>query len=130
MASSVNVTASSSNPHITFGDNYETFPNLAPGGSATSYDDLDVTIAADCPHGQMVDIDFATSSGQGTWDGTMEFEVISYQMAVLSAIATGGDTLLSQGETADFVIKLPGRLRFFCGNFLYRVTDMYHDKVT
>jgi hypothetical protein len=105
-ATAVSVTASTAAPYVTFGDNYETFPNLAPGGSTSSYDDLDITIDPACPHGQQVTIDFATSTGQGSWDGQMEFEVVSYDLQTLSATATGSDTLLTQGETADLVLTV------------------------
>ncbi|MFX0092550.1 MAG: hypothetical protein ACFFBD_12370, partial [Candidatus Hodarchaeota archaeon] len=106
IATGVNVTASTTSPYVTFGDNYETFPNLAPGGSTTSNDDLDLTVDPACPHGQKVVIDFATSADQGSWDGQMEFEVVSYDLKLLSATATGGDTLLTQGETANFVLTV------------------------
>ncbi len=105
-ATNISVTASTDDPFVTLNDNYETFPDLGTGATGTSYDDLDLSIAPECPHGHTIHLDLATTSDQGSWDGEMELEVISYDMTVLSAFALGSDTLLAPGETADFYLMV------------------------
>ncbi|MFH1861425.1 MAG: C25 family cysteine peptidase, partial [bacterium] len=101
-ASNIVVTAQASDPYAVLTDSIETFPNLAPGASGNSADDLDLSISANCPHGHVVRLNFNTSSSQGAWAGVLDLPVISYEMSILSAQTTGSDTLLAPGETADF----------------------------
>ncbi|TKJ39018.1 hypothetical protein CEE37_11370 [candidate division LCP-89 bacterium B3_LCP] len=105
-ATSVSVTATESDDFATLGDDFETFPNISAGSTANSQDDLDIDIAADCPNGHVIQLILDTQTDQGSWDGLLELEVVSYDMMVRSAYATGSDTLLSPGETSDFVLEV------------------------
>jgi len=105
-ATGISVTASTSDPYITIIDANETFPNLAPGVTGNSLDDFDFVISNDSPNGHEAQITLAINSNQGNWDGLLEFEVVSYDVQILSAYAAGSDTLLSPGETSDFVLEV------------------------
>jgi hypothetical protein len=105
-ATGVSVTVSASEDFATLIDNYETFPNIGAGATATSSDDLDLAVSADCPNGHVIQLVLDTQTDQGSWDGLVELEVISYEMRIRSAYATGSDTLLSPGETADLVLDV------------------------
>ncbi len=105
-ATNVTVTATESDDYATLNDNYETFPNMAPGATANSNDDFDLVIAADCPHGHVVRLELATNSDQGNWDGVIDLTVVSYDINIREAYAVGSDTLLSPGETADFILTI------------------------
>ena len=105
-ATNVSVTASLSDEYITLSDNYETFPNISPGGTSSSYDDFDLMVADHCPHGHLIRLDLTATSNQGSWDGLLDLEVISSDMTILRAYAAGTDTLLSPGETANFILEV------------------------
>lgn len=105
-ATNISVSATESDEFATLIDSSETFPNIAPGGTGNSVDDFDISIEPDCPNGHTVRLDLVTSSDQGSWNGLLDLEVVSYEMTLLSAQATGGDTLLSPGETADLVLTI------------------------
>ena len=105
-ATGISVTASLSDEFATLVDGYETFPNLAPSATGNSEDDFDLSITADCPHGHLINLVLETNSNQGSWDGAIDLQVISYTMSILSAYAAGGDTMLSPGETADFILDV------------------------
>ncbi|RJP73056.1 MAG: T9SS C-terminal target domain-containing protein, partial [Candidatus Zixiibacteriota bacterium] len=101
-ATSVNCVATENDPYITLGDNQETFPNLAPGASGNSVDDLDLTVAADCPDGHVIHLNLFNASGQGTWPGGFDLLVRSFHLNLTAAVVGGTDTLLTAGETADW----------------------------
>ncbi len=103
-ATSVSVSATEADPYAALSDSFETFPDLAAGDTAACFDDLDLVLAADCPHGHNVHLDLTTSAAQGFWDGEINLPVVSYNMTVLSAVAGGSDPLLSPGETADLIL--------------------------
>ncbi len=105
-ATSISVTATSTDDYITIDDGYESFPNMSAGGTGSSSDDIDITIAPDCPHGHIVHLDFETNSSQGSWDGGLDVEVISSDMDVRSISFAGGDTILTAGATGDFVLTV------------------------
>jgi hypothetical protein len=105
-ASGISVTAAESDEYATLDDGYETFPDLPPGAAGNSIDDFDLAIALNCPHGHSVRLDLITNSDQGSWDGILDLEVVSYDMTILSAYTSGSDTLLSPGETANFILAL------------------------
>jgi hypothetical protein len=105
-ATSVTSTAAVSDAYATLDDNYETFPDMSPGSTGISGDDFDLTIAPDCPHGHTVTLNLQPDATQGNWDSVFDLEVISYDMLIQSAVATGGDTLLSPGETSDFLLTV------------------------
>lgn len=105
-ATGVSMTASVSDPFAALNDDYEVFPDLAPGATGASSDDFDLTVSPNCPHGHMVRLDLQADADQGSWDGVVDLQVISYHMRIQSAYAAGGDTLLSPGETADFLLTV------------------------
>lgn len=105
-ATSVSVTATESDDYVTLSDNYETFPNLAPGATANSYDDFDLTVASDCPDGHAIHLDLITNSSQGSWVGTLDLQVVSYDISIREATTSGGDTLLAAGQTTDFFLTI------------------------
>lgn len=103
-ATGIAVTASESDPFISLVDSQETFPDLPPGAIGGSYDDLDLAVSPDCPDGHTVLLSLTTTCVQGNWDGALPLLVKSWDIELLSAVASGGDTLLSPGETTDFVL--------------------------
>ncbi len=105
-ATNVSVTAVETDDFASLIDNVETFPNLAPGATGNSLDDFDVVLAPNCPHGHVVRLNLNTTCTQGSWDGLMDLEVISYLMDIRSAVASGSDTLLSPGETANLILSV------------------------
>lgn len=105
-ATMVNVTATESDPYFSLGDAYESFPNIAPGATANSYDDFDLTIAANCPNGHILHLNLATNSAQGSWIGGLDLVAVSYDMIIRQAYAAGSDSLLSPGETANFILSV------------------------
>jgi hypothetical protein len=105
-ATGVSVTATTSSEFTALDDDYETFSSIAPGATANSLDDLDLTISSDCPHGHLVRLDLVTGADQGSWDGVIDLEVVSYDMSIRTAVASGSDTLLSPGETADLILTV------------------------
>jgi hypothetical protein len=105
-ATGVSVTATENDPYVTLSNPTQSFPNLAPGATGGSSGSLLLQVSADCPHGHIIHLDFVTNSGQGNWNGGLDLEVVSYSIATLSAYASGADTLLSPGETANFVLTV------------------------
>ncbi|MFH1735939.1 MAG: C25 family cysteine peptidase, partial [bacterium] len=107
-ASSVVVTATSDDEYITITDDTETFPNMAPGATNNSLDDLDLTIAADCPDGHIVHLALTTTSGQGAWEGGMDLEVVSSAIDFRSVFvgSVSGDTVLTAGSAANFGLNI------------------------
>ncbi len=103
-ATGISVTASESDEYAALGDAYETFGNLAPSGTGSSDDDFDLSVASDCPHGHIVHLDLTVDSDQGTWDALLDLEVVSFEATITSAYAFGADTLLTPGETANFIV--------------------------
>ncbi|MCX6639912.1 MAG: C25 family cysteine peptidase [bacterium] len=105
-ATNIAVTAQISDLYGNLTDSVETFPNLAPGINGNSLDDFDLHVASNCPNDHVVHLSLTTTSDQGTWSGLMDLPVYSYDMSILSARAVGSDTLLSPGETADFLLTV------------------------
>ncbi len=105
-ATGISVTAAESDDYATLTDALETFPNMAPGAIGNSYDDFNLVVTPSCPDGHLVRLNLTTTSAQGTWGGIMDLPVVSYDMAVLQAYAAGTDTLLSPGETANFILNV------------------------
>jgi hypothetical protein len=105
-ATGISVTGTLDDDYATLVDGYETFPDLFPGESANSFDDFDIQVSNDCPHGHILPITLTVTSDQGTWEGLFELTVVSYSMAIRAAYAEGEDSLLSPGETADFVLEI------------------------
>ncbi len=105
-ATGVSVTATEADAFATLTDPLETFPNIVPGATANSLDDFNLMVANNCPHGHVVHLNLVTNAAQGSWDGLMDLEVISYNMVTLAAYASGGDSLLSPGETANFILSV------------------------
>ncbi|MCX6639194.1 MAG: C25 family cysteine peptidase [bacterium] len=105
-ATGVSVTATTTDNLATLTDNVETFPNIAPGATANSIDDFDVVVSPNTPNGHVIRLNLVTTAGQGTWDGIMDLLVKSSDMTTLSAKASGSDSLLSPGETANFVLTV------------------------
>ncbi|HEX7344868.1 MAG TPA: C25 family cysteine peptidase, partial [bacterium] len=103
-ATGVSVAATESDPYGNLIDAGETFPDIAPGATSNSADDFDLAVAANCPNGQVIRLNLTTTSAQGSWDGLLDLPVVSYDMHLTSAQATGGDTLVSPGETSNFVL--------------------------
>jgi len=128
-ATSIVLDASTSDPFTTITDAQETFPNIAPGGTNGSLDDLDLTIASDCPHGHIIHLDFVTTANQGSWNGGLDLEVISYDMQVTSAYAAGPDTLLSPGESQDFFVTAYNTGSKSAANLTATIESL-HDMVT
>jgi hypothetical protein len=100
------VEASADDEFVSLVDSIEYFPDLYPNSLGYSYDDFDLVIAENCPHGHPVRLNLMTHSNQGSWEGVLDLEVVSYNMDVLSAAAVGADSLLSPGETADLVLTV------------------------
>ncbi|TKJ40645.1 hypothetical protein CEE37_06690 [candidate division LCP-89 bacterium B3_LCP] len=105
-ATTVSVNANVIDDYATLDDDYETFPNIAPGGTANSSDDLDLTISEDCPNGHIVSLDIVVNGDQGSWNSLVDLEVVSYEIKVSYAYTAGADSLLSPGETADFLLTI------------------------
>jgi hypothetical protein len=105
-ATSVTTGCTESDPFLTLIDSTETFPNIAPGQTANSIDDFDLSIAPDCPNGHTIHLTLATQASQGLWGGGMDLNVASYDMEVLSMYAIGADTLLSPGETTNIIFTV------------------------
>jgi len=105
-ATGISATASESDAFATLAAATQTFPNLAPGATGNSSGSLLLTVAADCPEAHAIRLNFATTSAQGSWDGLLDLNVASYLMTILSATASGSDTLLSPGETANLIVTV------------------------
>ena len=105
-ATGISVTASETDSYATLSNATQTFPNLAPGATGNSSGSFLLTVAPDCPNGHTVRLILATTASQGAWDGLMDLNVVSYDMSIRSAVASGGDTLLSPGETANFILTV------------------------
>ncbi|MCX6639141.1 MAG: C25 family cysteine peptidase [bacterium] len=105
-ATGIASTASGSAALVTLLDSTETFPDLAPGATGNSNGTFLVHIADNCPNGQTIRLNLLNSSNQGSWNGLLDFPVTSFDMQILTAQATGSDTLLTQGETANLVLSV------------------------
>jgi hypothetical protein len=105
-ATGVSVTASETDPYVTLSSATQTFPNLAPGATGNSSGSFLLNIAPDTPHGHPIQLNLVTTSSQGTWTGVLDLSVASYDMLITSAYASGTDTLLSPGETANFILNI------------------------
>ncbi|MCX6640324.1 MAG: C25 family cysteine peptidase, partial [bacterium] len=103
-ATNVSATATENDDYAALIDNAETFPNMAPGQTANSYDDFDLSVAPDCPDGHVIHLMLSNQADQGAWGGGMDLSVVSYQMQFQSYYATGIDTLLSPGEVAGVIL--------------------------
>ena len=103
-ATGISVAASESDALATLSNATQTFSNLAPGATGNSSGSLLLTVAPNCPDGHSVRLDFQTTSNQGSWAGVLDLGVVSYDMTIIAAYASGSDTLLSPGETANFLL--------------------------
>ncbi|MCX6639592.1 MAG: C25 family cysteine peptidase [bacterium] len=106
IATGVSVTVSHSDPLVALTDSVQTFPDLAPGATGNSSGSLLSMIAPICPDGHIISLNLHTQTSQGNWDGLLELEVKSCRMQWVSAFAAGPDTLLSPGETEDFMLSV------------------------
>jgi len=105
-ATGVILTASERDAYISLSNAAQSFPNLAPGATANSSGSLLLGIAPDCPHGHTIQLSLLTNCAQGSWNGEIDLPVVSYDVSVQSAYAAGSDTLLSPGETANFILSV------------------------
>ena len=105
-ATGVSATGSLNDAYATLSSATQSFPNLPPGSTGNSSGSYLVTVAPNCPNGHGLPLMFSASSGQGSWPGIINLSVVSYDLAVLSAVASGSDSLLSPGETANFVLTV------------------------
>ncbi|TKJ41266.1 hypothetical protein CEE37_06255 [candidate division LCP-89 bacterium B3_LCP] len=105
-ATGINVTATVDDDFATLSDDYETFSDISPGATANSADDFDLLVDPGCPHNHVIRLDLNTSTAQGAWYGVIDLQVVSYLLSIESAYAAGSDTLLSGGETADFMLDV------------------------
>lgn len=103
-ATGISVTATESDDYAVLTNATLSFPDLAPGATGNSDGSFLLTISPDCPHGHLVRLNLVTTSNQGSWDGLLDVDVASYDMTMRSAVASGSDSLLSPGETANFVL--------------------------
>jgi hypothetical protein len=101
-ATGVTARATTEDDFATMIDAFETFPNITPGATGSSADDFDLSVSSNCPEGHIIHLDLTNNAVQGSWDGMLDLEVVSYAMTFIAAYASGGDSLLSPGETADF----------------------------
>jgi hypothetical protein len=105
-ATGIATTASGSDIFASLLDSTETFPDLAPGATGNSLGTFLVHIADNCPDGSTVRLNLANSSNQGNWIGLLDLPVVAYNLGILTAQASGGDTLLAPGETANLVLSV------------------------
>ncbi len=105
-ATMITATASTLDNLITLNNSSITFPDLAPGSTANSLGNFVLTVSPNAPNGHTIRLNLITTANQGSWEGILDLPVKSYEMAVLSAQAAGSDTLLSPGETANFVLTV------------------------
>jgi hypothetical protein len=105
-ATGISVTGTLSDPYLVLSDSLQTFPNLAPGATGSSSGSYLVSVAQNCPAGYAAVLHLNAVSNQGSWQSLIPLNVVSFDLAVLSAAASGGDTLLSPGETADLVLTV------------------------
>ncbi|MCX6640292.1 MAG: C25 family cysteine peptidase [bacterium] len=105
-ATGISAVATVNDPYATLVNGTVTFPNLAPGVTGNSIGDFVVQIAPGCPADHPVRLNLATTSNQGTWNGLIDLTVYSYKLQVLNATASGADTLLGPGETANFSMSV------------------------
>lgn len=103
-AENVALTASVNDPFVLPGDMVEMFGTIPPGGTAVSLDDIDFHVQPDAPDGHILHFNLAITSGQGNWNSAMELLVSAAALEAGGAIAVGGDSLLSPGETAQLEI--------------------------
>jgi hypothetical protein len=103
-ATGISTTASTADPYILLSSATQTYPNLAPGATGNSSGSFLLTVSPNCPHGHTIPLNLLTTAAQGSWNGLLNLGVVSYHMIVNSAIASGSDTLLSPGETANLVL--------------------------
>ncbi len=105
-ATGISVTGSLSDPYIALSNPLQTFPNLAPGTTGSSSGSYLLSVAQNCPAGYSTVLNLNAVSNQGNWQSLIPLNVVSFDLAVLSAAASGGDTLLSPGETANLVLTV------------------------
>jgi hypothetical protein len=105
-ATGISTTTSESDPYATLSNAMQTFPDMAPGATGNSGGSLHLVIGQDCPDGYTIPLAFNTTSGQGNWSGGLMLPVLSYDILALSTTMSGSDSLLSPGETANFVLSI------------------------
>lgn len=105
-ATGVSVIASESDLYVTLANATQTFPDLAPGATGNSSGSFLLTVANNTPNGHVIPLGLSATSAQGSWPGLLNLNVASFDLLVQSATASGSDTLLSPGETANFVFSV------------------------
>lgn len=103
-ATGVSVSAAESDPFVVLSNSTQTFPNLAPGATGNSSGSFLLSVAASAPHGHVIPLMLNTTTGQGSWPGQLDLSVVSYDLNIRGAYASGSDSLLSPGETANFIL--------------------------
>jgi len=105
-ATNITVTATTTDEFITIEDGSETFPDILALATASSDDDLDITVASDCPDGHTFRIDLEVVSSEGAWEGEFELTVVSMDVELKEAYVPSGDTFLTAGATDDLVLRI------------------------
>lgn len=105
-ATGISVTGILSDPYVALSNPLQTFPNLAPGATGSSSGSYLLSVAQNCPAGYSTILHLNAVSDQGSWQSLIPLNVVSFDLSVLSAAASGGDTLLSPGETANLVLTV------------------------
>ena len=105
-ATGVTVTASEADSFATVSNATQTFPNLAPGATGNSTGSFLLTVAANCPNNHVIPLNLLAASSEGSWPSLLNLTVASYDMTMLSLQASGSDTVLAPGETANLILTV------------------------
>jgi hypothetical protein len=105
-ATGISTTVSETDPYTTLSNATQSFPDMAPGATGTSAGAIRLAIASSCPSDHVFPFTFNTTSNQGSWPGTLNLVISSYDLALLNAQFTGSDTLLSPSETANLTLTV------------------------
>ncbi|MFH1734960.1 MAG: C25 family cysteine peptidase [bacterium] len=105
VATDITLNAACADPLIQLGDALETFANLAPGGSASSQDDIDFRVSLEAQDGHLLQFELTITTAQGTWDELLEVLISAPNFECRAASEVGGDSIVAPGETAEITIN-------------------------
>lgn len=108
-ASSVQISVSTSSPHLSIENPQSEYPNIPGSGSAVNYTPIRVTVSNDCPGDANIPLEFTVSAANDSWvypsSLTVKKPVIQMSEIFINDSEGNGNGMADPGETFTLVMN-------------------------
>ncbi|UCD06308.1 MAG: T9SS type A sorting domain-containing protein [candidate division WOR-3 bacterium] len=102
-ATGISARLSTEDEHVTITDSVESYPNIAPGATATA-SPFAFNVASETRNGHILKFDLDITSAQGSWSGSIWITVRAPNIIYKWNQVMDGNGILEPGETRDFML--------------------------